>query len=122
MLRFGLGSRSGGNARRCCRRRCWSCSTRGGFLFATFLGLLLRFRSALFMEPLLFLYFPLFLGLFCLLSRFLFVLSLLLYLLLLRFHLLPLLLGSFAPFLFLKRVIRSWRDGSRLRSSGYTRR
>ena len=78
------------------------------------------------MEPLLFLYFPLFLGLFCLLSRFLFVLSLLLYLLLLRFHLrfhlLPLLLGSFAPFFFLKRVIRSWRDGSRLRSSRYAGR
>ena len=86
------------------------------------LGLLLRFDSAPFLEPLLFLYFPLF----YLLSRFLFILSLLLYLLLLRFYLrfhpLPLLLGSFAPFLFLKRVIRSWRDGSRLRSGRYAGR
>jgi hypothetical protein len=64
-----------------------------------------RFHSALFLEPLLFLCFQLFLGLFCLLSRFLFLLSLLLYLLLLRchlrFHLLPLLLGSFTALLFL---------------------
>ena len=78
------------------------------------------------MEPLLFPYFRLFLSPLCLLSHFLFVLSLLLYLLLLRFHLrfhlLPLLLGSFAPFLFLKRLIRIWRDGLRLRSGRYAGR